>query len=81
MEFNKVRHTTKVIDEKITRTILIITDKELIQLIKKDSVVKCETVVYETNYKDIYIFENNLDKVKDKDATDIKLTLHINTKM
>ena len=81
-DYNKVQKRSKPIEEKDTPTVLVTREREeLIRLIKKDSKIKCGAVVYETNYKGIYVTTNTLEKAKEKDATNIKLAMYVNAKM
>jgi len=69
-------------NEESTPTIMITADqKEMIRLIRQTQKIKCEGVVYDTNYKELYVSEKSLDNIPEKSPADIQLALYVNAKM
>ena len=61
---------------------MITTDKkEMIRLIRQKQQIKCDGVVYNTNYKGLYVSEKALDNIPEKSSADIQLALYVNAKM
>jgi len=81
-ETDRKRSRSEETYEENTPTIMITTNqKEMIRLIRQTQQVKCEGVVYDTNYKGLYVSEKPLDNIPEKSASDVQLALYINAKM
>jgi len=58
--------------EENTSTIMITANqKEMIPLIRQTQQVKYKGVVYDTNYKGLYVSERPLDNIPEKSAADV----------
>jgi len=79
-EVDRKRLRSEETHEENTPTIMITTNqKEMIRLIRQTQQVKCEGVVYDTNYKGLYVSVKPLDNIPEKSAADVQLALYIST--
>ena len=81
-EVDRKRLRSEETNQEKTPTIMITANqKEMIRLIRQTQQIKYEGIVYDTNYKGLYVSEKPLDNIPEKSATDIQLALYINAKM
>ena len=72
----------KTLQEKETSTVLMSADnKDAIGLIKTDKVMRCEIMVYEINYKGIYISKKSADKAPPIHINAVKIVNYLNNKI
>jgi len=78
-ETDRKRLRSEDTNEASTPTIMITADqKEMIRLIRQTQQIKCEGIVYDTNYKGLYVSEKSLDNIPDKSPTVVQLALYVN---
>ena len=78
-ETDRKRLRSEDTNEESTPTIMITADqKEMIRLIRQTQQIKCEGIVYDTNYKGLYVSEKSLDNIPDKSPTVVQLALYVN---